>query len=339
MSVIPEIILQRALINGFQQVRKDNRILDVLFRHLHQSQLKEIKDFINETKIDFSINYPRQTPSVPGLVLLLKNETEAQTFLGDVLGDGADPFVPDPEHTIDTLSGHAAATTDSSGLPRKLAGPLAVESQDGDSTILFQDHVDELVEDLLENPIGSLQMYVVDGAGEGHVYNVVRIRPDGLDIEGTFEVNLDNTSVVDLRVPDDPEMAVGEPSRVYEPSPSLLRKGVNYEVTYQLHVLASHQDQVVYLYAVVKALLLSQRSFLESQGIQAMRIGGSDFAPRTEFLPTEIFQRMMNLTFVYPFSFLEEQESYDALKINLLPEPAVDDEAAVLYGTTITLNS
>ena len=338
MAVIPEVILQRAIIQGFRAVRKDSRLIDVIFRHLHQDQLAAVKQFILETSIDFSINYPRKDLRVPSLVLLLKNESEAQTFLGDIQGDGSDSFVPDQEFTIDTLGGHAASISPSSGLPRKIAGPLGVASQESTSTILFDDDQTELVEELLENPIGCLKLYVVSGAGAGKVYDVLRIRNDGLDIDGTFELNLDNTSVIDLRVPDDPELAVGEPSRVYKPSTSLLKKGVNYEVTYQIHVLAEQQDQVIYLYALVKALLLTQRAFLESQGVQALRIGGSDFAPRTEYLPNEIFQRMMNLTFTYPFSFLEEQEVFTSLRLDILPEPAEDPASAVLTGVPITLN-
>lgn len=296
-----------------------------------------MKQYILETSLDFSVNYPRKDLRVPSLVLVLKNESESQTFLGDIMGDGSANFVPDQEFTIDTLGGHGASTSTSSGLPRKLAGPLDVDRQDGSSTIFFQDSAEDIVAELLENPIGCLKLYVVSGSGAGYTYDVARIREDALDIVGTFEVNLDETSVIDLRVPEDPELAVGEPSRVYTPAPSLLKKGVNYEVTYQLHVIAGQQDHVIYLYSVVKALLLSQRSFLESQGVQAMRIGGSDFAPRSEYLPDEIFQRAMTLTFTYPFSFLEEQDTFDQIQVNLLPEPAEDPEAAVLQGYPITL--
>jgi hypothetical protein len=314
-------------------------LLDTIFRHLHQDQLAAVKSFILETKIDFSINYPRKDMQVPSLVLLLKNEGEAQTFLGDILGDGSSPFVPDPELMVDTLGGHAASTSGSSGLPRKILGPLTVDRQEGSSTIYFEDDQTAFVEELLENPIGSLKLYVVQGSGAGYVYDVLRIRNDSLDIADTFEVNLDDTSVVDLRVPHDPELAVGEPSRVYQASPSLLRKGVNYEVTYHLQVIAGHQDQVIYLYSVVKALLLSQRVFLESQGIQVMRIGGSDFAPRSEFLPNEVFQRQMTLTFTYPFSFLEEQETFSQLVLDIVPEPVDDASASVLLGVPITLTT
>jgi hypothetical protein len=111
-------------------------------------------------------------------------------------------------------------------------------------------------------------------------------------------------------------LAVGEPSRVYASDGSYLRKGANFAANYNLHVMAGQQDQVIYLYSAVKALLLSQRAFLESQGVINLRVGGSDFAPRTEFLPDEVFQRMMTLQFTSPFSFLEEQEVFTQIEIN-----------------------
>ncbi len=340
MSVIPEVILQRTIINGFRQVRKDPRLLDSIFKNLHQDQLAALKNFILNNSVDFSINYPKKDMRVPALVLLLKNESESETFLGDVLGDEANPFVPDPEMTVDTLGGHAASATGSSGLPMKLAGPLAVDRQatnpdTGEDRLYFTDDATDLVESLLENPVGNIKVHVVSGAGAGRVYDVVRISTESLDIVGTFDPQLDSTSIVDLRVPRDPELATGEPSRVYSHSEHLLRKGVNFDVSYQIHVLAAQQEEVIYLYSTLKALLLSQRVFLESQGVQALKISGSDFAPRTEFLPTEVFQRMMTIQFVYPFTFFEEQEVFTQFRVDILPEPG----DRVLIGTTVTLDT
>lgn len=340
MSIIPEVILHKAIIQGFRQIRKDSRLIDVIFKNTHQTQLAQIKDFLLGTSIDFSINYPKKDFRVPALCLILKSEDEAQTFLGDVLGaSGSDPFTPDPELSIDTLGGHATSISTSRGLPRKIAGPLAVSHQEGTSTIYFQEDQLEIVQQITEEAIGCLKLYVVGGAGQGYSYNILRIRNDSLDIAVPFEVYLDNTSLVDLRVPNDPELSVGEPSRVYNTQAALVRKGVNYEVTYHLHILAEHQDQVIYLYTLVKALLLAQRVFLESQGIQVLKISGSDFVTRAEMLPDESFSRQMTLTFTYPFSFLEDEEAFSSIAIDILPEPADDPFTAVISGVPIDLNN
>ena len=333
MSVIPEFVLHKAIIAGFRAMRQDSRILDTIFRHLHQDQLAQVKDFILGSSIDFYVNYPRQEPVLPSLVLALKNENEASVFLGDVMGDQTDLSVPDPELSYDTLGGHAASTSPSRGLPVKVAGPLKVQQQVDANSILFQDDEDitELVNNLLENPTGCLKLYVVDGTGAGQIHDVFRLREDGLDIIGAFSPQLDDTSVIDLRKPDDPELADGEPSRVYAHDGNYLRKGANYDVNYYLHVMAGQQEQVIYLYATIKALLLSQRAYLESQGVINLRIGGTDFAPRTEFLPDEVFQRVMTLQFEAPFSFLEEQEVFKNIQINYW----VDDNIIVQYPITL----
>jgi hypothetical protein len=318
VAVIPEVILQRAIIAGVRAMRQDSRILDAIFKHLNQDQLQAVKSFLLETSIDFSINYPRKEPTLPSLILLLRNESEGETWLGDVMGDRSDLYVPDPELSYDTLGGHGASTSDSSGLPVKVAGPLGVLSQSATGSIIFDDgdNIEALVDNLLDNPTGCLILYVVEGAGAGETYNILRLREDGLDIDGAFSPQLDNTSVVDIRKPDDPMLATGEPSRVYSSTGSYLRKGANFAVNYNLHVMAGQQDQVIYLYAAMKALLLSQRAFLESQGVINLKIGGSDFAPRSEFIPDEVFQRMMTLQFTTPFSFLEEQEVFSQIQIN-----------------------
>lgn len=325
--------MQRALIRGFRALRQDSRILDAIFRHLHQDQLADVKKFILETPIDLSINYPRKEPTLPSLVLVLRGETEDVQFLGDVLGDRRSLSVPDPELSYDTLGGHGTSISDSSGLPVKVAGPLGVQSQPDNNTILFDDGEDitSLVENLLENPTGCLILYVIDGAGVGETYNILRLRSDGLDIQGSFSPSLDDTSIVDIRKPNDPELAVGEPSRVYSHDGSYLRKGVYYAENYNLHVMTAKQDQVLYLYATVKALLINQRAFLESQGVINLKIGGSDFAPRTEFLPDEVFQRMMTLQFTSPFTFLEELETFG--KIDVVYQ--VDDQAIVKFPITL----
>lgn len=324
MSVVPEVILHRVLIEGIRAIRKDNRILDTLFRNLDQTTLSAIKKFINENSIHLSLNYPRDTElHVPALVLLLKSEQEAQTFLGDIAGASPHYDMPDQSLSIDTLGGGTGASTSNlSGLPRKLLGPLRVASavyhaeRDQTAVTLDTSHSSAVV-DLLRSPVPSTDLYVVGGNGAGQVGTILNFRNLTLDIDGRFDPQLDTSSLVDIRLADDTEV-VGEPSRVYPSSATnLLRKGANYDTQYQLSVIAGHQDQVLYLYTIVKALLFSQKAFMEEQGLMAFKITGTDYAPRTDFLPNEIFQRVMILNFTYPFTFLQEIETFDTIRIRL----------------------
>lgn len=331
MSVLPEVILQKAIIAGFRAIRKDSRILDSIFRNLNQTQLQAVKDFLLKTPIDFSINFPRKEPTLPAMVLLLKSEQEGSVFLNDMLGDSSNFLTPDPDLSYDTLGGNAASTSGSSGLPVKVAGPLKVASMPDTNTIKFQDGEDItlLEKNLLAFPTGCLKLYVVGGSGAGDVYDIFDLDEDGVDIIGSFDSVLDSTSVVDIRKASDPEAASGEPSRVYAHDGSYYRKGVNYQVQYNINILTAHQDETIYLYSTLKALLLSQRTFLESQGIMNLKLGGTDFAPRTEFLPDEVFQRVMTLAFESPFTFIEELETFTNINVNYWVEDDIIASQAV----------
>lgn len=334
MAVIPEILLQRVIVNGYRALRQDPRLLDSLFKNMTQVQQQAIKKFILEVPVSFSVNYPRNDPKVPALVLVLKNESENVPFLGDSMYS----VEPPQEHLIDTLDGHAGSVSETSGLTLRVAEDLEVVDSD-DQTVEFADSVDLI--DLLEDPPGCLIATVISGTGKGQVHQVARIRRDGLDIVGTFDPYLDSTSRIDLRrMKDFDAPTLGEPSRVFDASNTrnLRVRGAEYEVTYHLHVIASGQEEVIYLYSVIKALLISQRANLEGQGIIALRISGSDFAPKTEYLPSDVFQRMMVLTFTYPFSFVEELDLPSKLVLNFTPtDPNNLESCDTLLGVTIDL--
>jgi len=334
VSVIPEVLIQRVIVNGLRQLRKDPRLLDALFKNLVQEQQQRVKDFILDTSMQFSVNYPRGDIKVPSLILLLKNETESIPFLGDSMQT---VDMPDVDLSIDTLGGHGASVSGPSGLSRKIAGPLEVEESD-DNTLTFVEDATTIVESLQENPPGSAFVYVVSGTGAGQVHPVIRLSSDSLEILGTFEPRLDDTSVVDLREPEDPELALGEPSRVYHEDGVYRRRGAEFEATYHLQILAGNQDEVIYLFQVVKALLMLQRPLLEAQGLIALRINASDFAPRTELLPNEVFQRQMVLNFTYPFSFIEELTVPTKFQLNITPEdPVTHESCETIFGAVIDL--
>lgn len=334
MSIIPEVIIHNVIVKGLREIRKDPRILDVLFSSLDQSTLQSLKDTILKKSINFTVNYPRGELKLPTIALLMKTEKEAQTFLGDIMGAPPHYGMPDQEHTIDTLGGHGSSTTDMQGLPVKVVGGLVPQRLEKDATnntttVFWIESQQEFVQEVLSQfaAYPSMRAYISSGTGAGQIHNILRIDNNSLDIEGVFDPQLDSSSVIDVRLMEDTGLAIGEPSRVYSAgSTNLLRRGANFQVQYQLSVIAGHQDEVLYLYTVLKGLLFSQKRFMEQQGMLALSISGSDFAPRTEFLPTEVFQRMMILDFTYPFSFMEEQDSYSKVQISLTPtDPVTGD--------------
>lgn len=320
MSVVPEILLQRAIIDGMKGIRSNPKIINMIFKNLPVVQQEAIKDYITEAVIDFSINYPRTEIKAPAIVLMLKSETEAEQFLGDLMGAPPNYDMPDADMTMDTLGGNATSVSTPQGLPDLVVGGLLVatmlpQKQAVTFTEDSQDVMDEVFAGHANWP--SMFLYVVAGAGKGKKYRILSISSDQLDIVGTFELDLDSSSVVDLRYENAPEAAYGNPVRTYEDNIGQLRVGANYDSQYQLDVIAGNQEEVIYLYTVLKAILFAQRKFFEAQGIMALKISGSDLAPRSELLPDEVFTRSMTVQFHYPFNFIIEQDVAKAIQITL----------------------
>lgn len=322
MSILPEILIQKAIVRGWRTLKNDPRLMDVLFKNVNQDLLEELKAVVTNTPVDLSVNYPRkQELHVPAIVILLRGEGESEGFLGDLMAQTPGFMIPDPDMTIDTSDGHGGSISTLSGLPRKVAGSLAVENSTG-SLVLFKDSaLGKLAEVAPAIQAGKChKLHVVAGTGAGQVHVVTSASSDFLDTDETFKVQLDSTSVVDLRLADPVKNAEGEPSRVFDENGIYTRRGANYAAQYQLQIVAGHQDEVVYLYSIIKALLLSQRPFFEAQGVQNFKLSGSDFAPRSEYLPSEAFTRALTIDFVYPFSFLEELATADSVEVCLTPD-------------------
>ena len=332
MAVIPERILQKAIINGILAARKDSRVFDALFRNLSQPDQQGLKSLLLNFNIDFSVNYPRTEPNLPSIVLLLKSETESDGFIGDMMGVSSNYSVPDPDLTIDTLGGHAGSISTPRGLPKKVVSQLAVASADDNNVRIAESSLAEWMDFYRENVGGAhpnyWDVYVTSGTGAGQVKQIEKIFANYLDIIGTFDVELDSTSVIDIRLHSDPSLADGEPSRVYDSGGSYARKGAFYEVQYMLDILAGQQEQVIYLYYLLKAILISQRNYLEEQGVYGLTIGGSDLSRRSELIPDEIFTRNMTLTFKTEFSYIEVLPTYDTLVLNLCVNDGSSSEIA-----------
>lgn len=326
MSILPEIILHRALIEGFREVRKDPRMLDTLFKNLDQRSLQSIKDTVVNKPINFTVNFPREDFTVNTIALVLKNERESQVFVGDLMGATPNYGLPDPDLAISTLGGHGASTTEMSGLPEKLFGAVPVSHVESSTTsgvttvywdARYQEDAQQAI-DFWKGTWPSSNLYVVNGSGAGQIYPILAIDKTGVDIQGVFDPQLDSSTVVDIRRASDTGLSFGEPSRVYRADVnSYNRIGSNYDVTYQFHVIAGHQEEALYLYSVLKALLIAQKPFLHAQGFEAIKLSGSDFSARTEYAPIEVFSRILILQFTYPFYFIEEVETFNAIRLRL----------------------
>lgn len=321
MSNIPEILLHRVVVNGIRKVRENPKILDNLFPNLDQRDLKNVKDFFLSSSIEFAVNYPKaETLKLPAIIMRMQSENESQGFLNDVLGVrpgyemneflGSD-ITPSP---ITTVGGnHARLVWDISVLETRY-------THSSNTTTVFWDpsHNEEIIESFKGRPSESYNVTVSKGTGSGQTRTIIALRNNSLDISGTFDPQLDSSSFLDIRRTSDELTVDGQPSRVFEEDNyNYLGRGANYETQYQFGIYAGSQYEVVFLYSILKAILLSQRNYLEAQNIQALTITGSDYAPKGEYLPDLVYTRAMNVRFTYTFSFVEELENISLISVNL----------------------
>ena len=273
--------------------------------------------------------------------MLMRSESESNDFLGDVMGTPPNYDMPDQDMEVDTLGGGTGASiSDMNGLPDLLLGQLRVASQiPVDATVpgtpsnvilTFQPEDQDLITEVFSKRqyFPCLNLHVISGAGAGQVRRISSISTDQLDIVGGLDVNCNSTSVVDIRLSKDLEAPYGQPVRAYKANNlGQTRLGANYEGQYQLEILAGNQEEVIYLYTVLKAILFAQREFLEAQGIMALRLSGTDLAPRSELLPDEIFTRSMTLQFTYPFDFIVEKDVAKRIQLTLTNVNPLNDNS------------
>jgi len=322
MSNIPEILLHRVIVNGLRMVRENPKILDNLFPNLDQKDLKNVKDFFLNNSIEFFVNFPKaETLKVPAIIMHMQAENEAQGFLNDVLGVR-------PGYQMDEFLGSAAppngpVSTLSGPNPRIVWDIQVVDShynEEANITTVQWDtvHNEEIVEAFRNRPADSYTVTISEGSGVGQSRSIIALRNNSLDISGTFDPQLDSSSFLDIRRTADEAAVDGQPSRVFrEDDYNLLGRGANYETQYQFGIYAGSQYEVVFLYSILKAILLSQRTYLEAQNIQGLTITGSDFAPKGEYLPDLVYSRSLNVRFTYTFQFVEELQDISRIFVNL----------------------
>lgn len=322
MSNIPEILLHRVVVNGLRRVRENPKLLDNLFPNLDQRDLKGVKDFFLNNSIEFFVNFPKaETIKVPAIIMHMQSENESQGFMNDVLGVrpgyNMDEFLGSenpPNGPISTLGGPNPRIVWDIQVDR------AIYDETANTTTVYWDasHSEEIVDTFRNRPADSYTVFISEGSGAGQSHSIVALRNNSLDISGVFDPQLDSSSFLDIRRTADEAAVDGQPSRVFrEDNYDYLGRGANYETQYQFGIYAGTQYEVVFLYSILKAILLSQRTYLEAQNIQGLTITGSDYSPKGEYLPDLVYSRAMNVKFTYTFQFVEELQAINLISVNL----------------------
>ena len=295
MSIVPEFIFQTTISRGIATLRKDSRYIDQLFRNLSRGDREQMRAFIQSNTIDLAINYPRSALSLPAIVILLRTDNESTAFLDDYMAMGnPDEFSYDGGIEGEILGG-TTSTSNTSGPSELVFGPHRVLSATlntlrvSDRTFYVSQFVDGT--ELLE-------VHIVSGTGSGQVRKVVANSHNYLMTDTNWTIVPDTTSVFEIRTPR--SEIVGQPPLLYNNndfSELVERRGGVYTNRYQVQVVATTQEQVIYLYAILKAIFTLSRLFMEGQGVINLRMSGTDFINRPEYVPDMAYMRMMTVEF------------------------------------------
>jgi hypothetical protein len=304
MSIIPEYVIQQVLVQGIQQIRQDRRILDVLFRNIHQDDLQSIWKFIRDNTIDISINYPDEGLKVPSVTILLRSESESDEFLGDLM----QPPFSVQETGMPFSVGRSVASVAPTTAPSQRILMSLTSATGGTSTTLTTSSTDMPLFDPFEE---TVTVMLVQGTGAGQQRTLVSVTPVSnadtiLAVTPAWDTTPDSTTKFEIAGV--AHIAIGEPSKVFKAGDVVERIGAHYLAQYQLMIAAQDPGLVIYLYMIIKALMFLNSQTLISQGFLNLKMSGTDYLPRSEYLPTTAYQRSLILDFHYSFDVYSLQE-------------------------------
>jgi hypothetical protein len=304
MALVPEHILQAVIVRGIEAMRRDSRLVEQLFRNVDragQEQMREL--FKSRVPFDLCLNYPREVLKLPGIVILLRSQDEGQAFIGDSMGVATpDEFSYDGGLETDIIGGVASASSMSAAEPPLLFGPCRVES--GTATTILISGVS--MNDRWEGRNATAR--IVAGTGAGQSRKVASNTAQIVTVTPAWKITPDDTSIFEVR--GDPVPVVpGAPARLYDRRDTTLwteQLGVYDAMQYQIQVASPNPAMTIYLCTILRAIMFLSRRLLEQQGIINMKIAASDLAPKAEYLPDPAYVRVLNLSFMAPFTVIKE---------------------------------
>ena len=316
MSIIPEYILQQVLVRGLRAFRDDSRLLDVLFRTLRQDDLTKLRRFILDNTIDICLNYPDSQLKLPAIAIILKNENEDQTFLGDLLQANSQiqmtnhPFRIEDAYTTTNPVGVGSTSTIFNGSSHYL--PPTEVATATTNTVEIAEGIIKLVDPYEE----MVFTHIIEGTGIGQIRPIIGIDPQSvgqntiISIASTWDTVPDDTSKIIISTSAEDE-GTGEPSKLFPDNAFLQREGAIYRTNYQIMVMGQNPEITIFLYSIVKSIFTYNLDFLTEQGLMNIVLSGSDFLPRSEVYPTLAYTRSLNMEFQYSFDVYHEIASTD----------------------------
>lgn len=78
--------------------------------------------------------------------------------------------------------------------------------------------------------------------------------------------------------------------------------GAFFDATYSVYVYSTHPDMCAVLYQFAKAVIHAGKGFLMSNGVLEVKLGGGELAPDENYMPENMFVRVLRVTAKHPFS-------------------------------------
>jgi len=347
MSIVPEFVLQKVIAEGIRQFRENQKLLPMLFRNLNVTEVAELQRYIRDQPIDLAINWPDSQMKLPSIILSLKNETESESFLNELMQgpnsiqNTGTPFRKETLTAPATVLG--GGSTSRTGHPvQPITDPIQITDATA-NTVEF-----DLVEPFsVTDPFEiksdqELILTVREGTGSGQRRTVSSITPfvgsDGnyvvVEVTSNWATSLDNTSIIEFQIQSDTPFAVGEPAKLFEDDQFIERHGALYSTSYQALVVGPNQEITVFLYAILKAILILNHDYLEQNGVIDLKVGGTDFVHRPEYLPELAYQRALILEFQHAFDVYVEAAAVSEIRLAL----EVSDSSGGLVGVVSDTN-
>ena len=90
MSVLPEILIQEAILNELKYLKENKWKVQQIFRTSPQKFVDEFFSVFVNTRLNINLGYPREDTGFPCILIILRGEQENRLLVGDFLSSGYD---------------------------------------------------------------------------------------------------------------------------------------------------------------------------------------------------------------------------------------------------------
>jgi len=88
MSVLPEILIQEAILNELKYLKENKWKVQQIFRTSPQKFVDEFFSVFVNTRLNINLGYPREDTGFPCILIILRGEQENRLLVGDFLSSG-----------------------------------------------------------------------------------------------------------------------------------------------------------------------------------------------------------------------------------------------------------